>query len=213
MRMPLGVEQGKTLLTRVTLVVASAAATFDFMPTSAAAPTGQGEQRQVAATQDSHETVDLYGKQVDRDVAENLKKYAQENNLDLEAEFKEKPVTQDPNAIEEDRGGVEVPDGYVYDPSRGALHDYCTNSPDQFPAPGVNADFSGACAIHDMCYEKDYGNADAMVACDTAFLKNLRTVCKAVYTSALDPRLSGCLNTADTYYKAVVAVHPKNYFR
>ena len=163
--------------------------------------------------QDSRETVDLYGKQVAPEVAENIQKYAQENNLDLEAEFKEKPVTQDPNDIEEDRGGVEVPDGYVYDPSRGALHDYCTNSPDQFPAPGVNADFSGACAIHDMCYEKDYGNADAMVACDTAFLKNLRTVCKAVYTSALDPRLSGCLNTADTYYKAVVAVHPKNYFR
>ena len=151
MRMPLGVEQGKTLLTRVTLVVASAAATFAFMPTSAAAPTGQGEQRQVAATQDSHETVDLYGKQVDRDVAENLKKYAQENNLDLEAEFKEKPVTQDPNAIEEDRGGVEIPDGYIYNPKLGSLHDYCTKSPDQFPAPGVNADFKGACAIHDMC--------------------------------------------------------------
>ena len=102
MRMPLGVEQGKTLLTRVTLVVASAAATFAFMPTSAAAPTGQGEQRQVAATQDSRETVDLYGKQVAPEVAENIQKYAQENNLDLEAEFKEKPVTQDPKKIAEE---------------------------------------------------------------------------------------------------------------
>lgn len=205
------IAQRRNSLAKVAVVVASTVAAFAFMPTAVAAPAEQ--QDQAVTGQDSDETVDLYGKQVDHDVAENLKKYAQENNLDLEAEFKEKPVTQDPNAIEEDRGGVEVPDGYVYDPSRGALHDYCTNSPDQFPALGVNADFSGACAIHDMCYEKDYGNADAMVACDTAFLKNLRTVCKAVYTSALDPRLSGCLNTADTYYKAVVAVHPKNYFR
>ena len=205
------ITQRRNSLAKVAVVVASTVAAFAFMPTAVAAPAEQ--QDQAVTGQDSDETVDLYGKQVDHDVAENLKKYAQENNLDLEAEFKEKPVTQDPNAIEEDRGGVEVPDGYVYDPSRGALHDYCTNSPDQFPAPGVNADFKGACAIHDMCYEKDYGNADAMVACDTAFLKNLRTVCKAVYTSALDPRLSGCLNTADTYYKAVVAVHPKNYFR
>ena len=89
----------------------------------------------------------------------NIQKYAQENNLDLEAEFKERPVTQDPNAIEEDRGGVEVPDGYIYNPKLGSLHDYCTKSPDQFPAPGVNADFKGACAIHDMCYEKNDGNA------------------------------------------------------
>ena len=66
-------------------MVASAAATFAFMPTSAAAPTGQGEPRQVAATQDSRETVDLYGKQVAPEVAENIQKYAQENNLDLEA--------------------------------------------------------------------------------------------------------------------------------
>ena len=211
MRMLLGVEQGKTLLTRVTLVVASAAATFAFMPTSAAAPTGQGEQRQVAATQDSRETVDLYGKQVDRDVAENLKKYAQENNLDLEAEFKEKPVTQDPNAIEEDRGGVEVPDGYIYNPKLGSLHDYCTKSPDQFPAPGVNADFKGACAIHDMCYEKNDGNASGMRNCDSNFRNNLITVCENVYTSGVDPRRGKCIDVALVYYEAVVAAHPGNY--
>ena len=211
MRMPLGVEQGKTLLARVTLVVASAAATFAFMPTSAAAPTGQGEQRQVAATQDSHETVDLYGKQVDRDVAENIQKYAQENNLDLEAEFKEKPVTQDPNDIEEDRGGVEVPDGYIYNPKLGSLHDYCTKSPDQFPAPGVNADFKGACAIHDMCYEKNDGNDSGMRNCDSNFRNNLITVCENVYTSGVDPRRGKCIDVALVYYEAVVAAHPGNY--
>lgn len=211
MRMPLGVEQGKTLLTRVTLVVASAAATFAFMPTSAAAPTGQGEQRQVAATQDSRETVDLYGKQVAPEVAENIQKYAQENNLDLEAEFKEKPVTQDPNAIEEDRGGVEVPDGYIYNPKLGSLHDYCTKSPDQFPAPGVNADFKGACAIHDMCYEKNDGNASGMRNCDSNFRNNLITVCENVYTSGVDPRRGKCIDVALVYYGAVVADHPGNY--
>lgn len=211
MRMPLGVEQGKTLLTRVTLVVASAAATFAFMPTSAAAPTGQGEQRQVAATQDSRETVDLYGKQVAPEVAENIQKYAQENNLDLEAEFKEKPVTQDPNAIEEDRGGVEVPDGYIYNPKLGSLHDYCTKSPDQFPAPGVNADFKGACAIHDMCYEKNDGNASGMRNCDSNFRNNLITVCENVYTSGVDPRRGKCIDVAHVYYGAVVAAHHDNY--
>ena len=211
MRMPLGVEQGKTLLTRVTLVVASAAATFAFMPTSAAAPTGQGEQRQVAATQDSRETVDLYGKQVAPEVAENIQKYAQENNLDLEAEFKERPVTQDPNAIEEDRGGVEVPDGYIYNPKLGSLHDYCTKSPDQFPAPGVNADFKGACAIHDMCYEKNDGNDSGMRNCDSNFRNNLITVCENVYTSGVDPRRGKCIDVALVYYVAVVADHPGNY--
>ena len=211
MRMPLGVEQGKTLLTRVTLVVASAAATFAFMPTSAAAPTGQGEQRQVAATQDSRETVDLYGKQVAPEVAENIQKYAQENNLDLEAEFKEKPVTQDPNAIEEDRGGIEVPDGYIYNPKLGSLHDYCTKSPDQFPAPGVNADFKGACAIHDMCYEKNDGNASGMRNCDSNFRNNLITVCENVYTSGVDLRREKCIDVALVYYVAVVADHPGNY--
>ena len=211
MRMPLGVEQGKTLLSRVTLVVASAAATFAFMPTSAAAPTGQGEQRQVAATQDSRETVDLYGKQVAPEVAENIQKYAQENNLDLEAEFKEKPVTQGPNAIEEDRGGVEVPDGYIYNPKLGSLHDYCTKSPDQFPAPGVNADFKGACAIHDMCYEKNDGNASGMRNCDSNFRNNLITVCENVYTSGVDPRRGKCIDVALVYYEAVVAAHPGNY--
>ena len=192
-------------------MVASAAATFAFMPTSAAAPTGQGEQRQVAATQDSRETVDLYGKQVAPEVAENIQKYAQENNLDLEAEFKERPVTQDPNAIEEDRGGVEVPDGYIYNPKLGSLHDYCTKSPDQFPAPGVNADFKGACAIHDMCYEKNDGNASGMRNCDSNFRNNLITVCENVYTSGVDPRRGKCIDVALVYYEAVVAAHPGNY--
>ena len=201
--------QRRDSLAKVAVVVASTVAAFAFMPTAVAAPAEQ--QDQAVTGQDSHETVDLYGKQVDHDVAENLKKYAQENNLDLEAEFKEKPVTQDPNDIEEDRGGVEVPDGYIYNPKLGSLHDYCTKSPDQFPAPGVNADFKGACAIHDMCYEKNDGNASGMRNCDSNFRNNLITVCENVYTSGVDPRREKCIDVALVYYGAVVADHRDNY--
>ena len=201
--------QRRDSLAKVAVVVASTVAAFAFMPTAVAAPAEQ--QDQAVTGQDSDETVDLYGKQVDRDVAENLKKYAQENNLDLEAEFKEKPVTQDPNAIEEDRGGVEIPDGYIYNPKLGSLHDYCTKSPDQFPAPGVNADFKGACAIHDMCYEKNDGNASGMRNCDSNFRNNLITVCENVYTSGVDPRRGKCIDVALVYYGAVVADHRDNY--
>lgn len=201
--------QRRYSLAKVAVVVASTVAAFAFMPTAVAAPAEQ--QDQAVTGQDSHETVDLYGKQVDRDVAENIQKYAQENNLDLEAEFKEKPVTQDPNDIEEDRGGVEVPDGYIYNPKLGSLHDYCTKSPDQFPAPGVNADFKGACAIHDMCYEKNDGNASGMRNCDSNFRNNLITVCENVYTSGVDPRREKCIDVALVYYGAVVADHRDNY--
>ena len=201
--------QRRNSLAKVAVVVASTVATFAFMPTVVAAPAEQ--QDQAVTGQDSRETVDLYGKQVAPEVAENIQKYAQENNLDLEAEFKEKPVTQDPNAIEEDRGGVEVPDGYIYNPKLGSLHDYCTKSPDQFPAPGVNADFKGACAIHDMCYEKNDGNASGMRNCDSNFRNNLITVCENVYTSGADPRRGKCIDVALVYYGAVVAAHHDNY--
>ena len=203
------IAQRRNSLAKVAVVVASTVAAFAFMPTAVAAPAEQ--QDQAVTGQDSDETVDLYGKQVDHDVAENLKKYAQENNLDLEAEFKEKPVTQDPNAIEEDRGGVEIPDGYIYNPKLGSLHDYCTKSPDQFPAPGVNADFKGACAIHDMCYEKNDGNASGMRTCDSNFRNNLITVCENVYTSGVDLRREKCIDVALVYYGAVVAAHHDNY--
>ena len=203
------ITQRRNSPAKVAVVVASTVAAFAFMPTAVAAPAEQ--QDQAVTGQDSDETVDLYGKQVDHDVAENLKKYAQENNLDLEAEFKEKPVTQDPNAIEEDRGGVEIPDGYIYNPKLGSLHDYCTKSPDQFPAPGVNADFKGACAIHDMCYEKNDGNASGMRNCDSNFRNNLITVCENVYTSGVDLRREKCIDVALVYYGAVVADHRDNY--
>ena len=99
----------------------------------------------------------------------------------------------------------------IYNPKLGSLHDYCTKSPDQFPAPGVNADFKGACAIHDMCYEKNDGNASGMRNCDSNFRNNLITVCENVYTSGADPRRGKCIDVALVYYGAVVAAHHDNY--
>lgn len=99
----------------------------------------------------------------------------------------------------------------IYNPKLGSLHDYCTKSPDQFPAPGVNADFKGACAIHDMCYEKNDGNASGMRNCDSNFRNNLITVCENVYTSGVDLRREKCIDVALVYYGAVVAAHRDNY--
>lgn len=172
------------------------------------------ENDELSSKSGSGMTVDFYGQQVDSEVAAHLEEYARENGLDLEAEFQETPVTVDPDAIQpfaSNRGGIEVPPGYIYNPNLGALHDYCTNSPDQFPAPGVNADFLGACAIHDVCYEQNQGNAPAMRTCDSNFRNNLMRVCEAVYTSNLDPRRNSCRSTALVYYGAVVAFHIKNY--
>ncbi|CAN5329946.1 hypothetical protein BH24ACT9_BH24ACT9_10990 [soil metagenome] len=38
---------------------------------------------------------------------------------------------------------ISVPSIYVYDPELGSLHDYCTSSPDEFPAP-----FAGILLCH-----------------------------------------------------------------
>ncbi|QBZ28614.1 Prokaryotic phospholipase A2 [Corynebacterium diphtheriae subsp. lausannense] len=178
---------------------------------SEATPT---ENDELSSKSDSQVTVDFYGQQVDSEVAAHLEEYARENGLNLESEFQETPVTANPDAVQpfaSNKGGIEIPPGYVYNPDLGGLHDYCTNSPDQFPAPGVNADFSGACAIHDVCYERNRGNAPAMRTCDSNFRNNLLRVCEAVYTSNLDPRRNSCRSTALVYYGAVVAFHIKNY--
>ena len=76
---------------------------------------------------------------------------------------------------------------------------------------GVNADFKGACAIHDMCYEKNDGNASGMRNCDSNFRNNLITVCENVYTSGVDLRREKCIDVALVYYGAVVADHRDNY--
>ncbi|RRQ14101.1 phospholipase A2 [Corynebacterium bovis] len=170
-------------------------------------------------TTNSTRTVAFHGMTIDAKVADHLKKYAKENNLDLGKEFSETPVAttgestlNSPTFYANSRGDIEVPPEYVYNPDSGGLHDYCTNSPDQFPAPGENADFSGACAKHDLCYENTNRNdKNGMRTCDSNLRNDLIRVCESVYTSHVDPRRSACQSTALGYYGAVVAFHHENY--
>ena len=98
-----------------------------------------------------------------------------------------------------------VPGNYVYNPNttyQRTLHDYCSYSPDEFPAPGTNANFRGPCAKHDMCYQY---HQKSQVGCDNQLLTHLIQECNYTY-SWYDPRRSACGATAETYY-AVVIVH------
>lgn len=108
-------------------------------------------------------------------------------------------------------GGVPVPEGYEYLPSKGSLNDYCTKSPDEFRPIGVEAaDFRGPCAIHDMCYYRLKGGpkiSPGYAACNREMWSNLNTVCNNVYADQYVTRVS-CRRTAKFYYEVVVAVHP-----
>ena len=95
---------------------------------------------------------------------------------------------------------VTVPSNYVYDPARGSLHDYCTNSPDEFPAPfAANADFRGPCARHDLCY----AGSTSKFTCDNRLHSDMYTNCKAWY-SWYNPLRGACEDTADIYWAVVV---------
>ncbi|HVW33453.1 MAG TPA: hypothetical protein VHL53_13010 [Acidimicrobiia bacterium] len=95
---------------------------------------------------------------------------------------------------------VAVPARYVYDPSRGSLHDYCTKSPDSWG----RADFRGPCANHDLCYE-DHRRGKA--ACDDGLERDLRLNCGVAFDQAgagRDPdRLRTCVRIAAAYHYAV----------
>jgi Prokaryotic phospholipase A2 len=96
---------------------------------------------------------------------------------------------------------VGVPANYVYNPKLGSLHDYCTQSPDEFPAPGAkNANFRGPCARHDLCY----GGTTAKATCDSRLRTDMRTNCAYQY-SAFNPLRSACYKTAEVYWTAVTA--------
>lgn len=128
-------------------------------------------------------------------------------------------------------GGVPIPGDYkFYGPNSGdSLHDFCTKSPDELPAAGINASFHGSCARHDICYDNAqniktggyYGRtfqgvpvykdqAAAYRGCDSQFRRNLVTVCKNVY-SVVNPNREFCLGTSDVYYGFVVAAHTGHY--
>jgi len=95
---------------------------------------------------------------------------------------------------------VEVPPDYIYDPNLGSLHDYCTRSPDQFPAAfGNDASFKGPCAKHDECY----GNGTEQYSCDRQLKADLTENCKDTY-GFFNPNQALCLDTADVYFAVVV---------
>lgn len=98
---------------------------------------------------------------------------------------------------------VGVPKNYVYDPDRGALHDYCTRAPDEFPAPGAaNANFRGPCARHDLCYS----SRTSKFTCDNRLRDDMRTNCAYQY-AWYNPLRRACYRTANVYWAAVVAAN------
>lgn len=95
---------------------------------------------------------------------------------------------------------VTVPSSYVYKPSLGSLHDYCTASPDEFPNPlGANANFRGPCARHDMCY----AGTTSAYTCDVNLRENMRINCRHAY-AWYNPTRAVCYDTANIYFAAVV---------
>lgn len=119
-----------------------------------------------------------------------------------------------------DNGGVSIPSRYIYDPSQGNLHDYCSYSPDFFdPTASPNypyieraviADLRGACARHDLCYERYDADSGMRYACNRQFEKDLLTMCSNVYADA--PRnLPSCRRNARMYYDVVVVAHPSHW--
>lgn len=96
---------------------------------------------------------------------------------------------------------VSVPSNYVYNPALGSLHDYCTSSPDEFPAPfAANANFRGPCSRHDLCYG---GGSTSKFTCDNRLRTDMRTNCAYQY-GILNPLRGSCYSTADIYWAAVV---------
>lgn len=99
-------------------------------------------------------------------------------------------------------GPVTVPSNYVYNPSLGSLHDYCTSSPDEFNAVGAaDADFRGPCARHDLCYERPGNNKRE---CDDALRVDLKHNCHHWYAAG-NPQRNLCDRTAEVYWVAVTS--------
>lgn len=102
---------------------------------------------------------------------------------------------------------IPVPDNYEYygENSGNARHDYCTKSPDQFASvPGWdNADFSGPCARHDLCYDRVDKGVTTQNECDAQLYTDLQTTCDTVYASSWDPNRPSCFDRAMIYYQQV----------
>jgi hypothetical protein len=95
-----------------------------------------------------------------------------------------------------------IPGNYVYNKDatyQKTLHDYCTKSPDEFSAPGDNANFRGPCARHDLCYQY---RQQSRSGCDDQLFRHLENECTYQY-AGYDPRREGCTATAEIYYVVV----------
>ena len=112
-------------------------------------------------------------------------------------------------------GGITIPvPPYVYNPDLGTLNDYCTKSRDTFDSAFTeDADFAGACARHDICYDtvdNTGGGSARNASCNRQFKEHLLTVCKNVYRNQAVTRQT-CLIQARTYYEIVVVAHPTHW--
>ncbi|MBS3695692.1 phospholipase A2 [Rhodococcus qingshengii] len=170
----------------------------------------QTGQINLTQTLDNAGSAELVGKQVNQILLDALERYAADNGFDLEEVLNGSGSGMAQRSSND--GGISVPANYIYDPDLGSLHDYCTSSPDQFPSPGTNADFSGGCARHDMCYEANEGNSAAYVECNRQFKDDLLTVCDNVYSGGWSVvTRNACKTTARSYYEVVVLRHPSEW--
>lgn len=163
------------------------------------------------------------GKEISRWIMDQLRLRAKQEGFDLDTIFTEAGTNTNARQARAacrtdypqnpDTGGIEIPGNYCYTGVTGdTLHDFCTKSPDEWPSPGANANFRGACSQHDLCYEANTGNPNEMRTCDSNFRNNLMRVCEGVYTGVVDnARRQPCRSTALGYYSAVVAAHHDNY--
>ncbi|MCA1841907.1 MAG: hypothetical protein LC792_01700 [Actinobacteria bacterium] len=90
-----------------------------------------------------------------------------------------------------------VPARYVYDPSKGSLHDYCTKSPDGWD----RADFKGPCANHDLCYMDHVRGKEA---CDRSLRTDMEMNCGVAFDQDGADKDGGkfktCRKMAAAYY-------------
>ena len=101
---------------------------------------------------------------------------------------------------------ITIPSIYVYNPSLGALNDYCTISDDFAPIQDRQlklrrADFRGPCARHDLCY----ASPAPKNVCDDNFYRDLLQQCDYTFASDTSGYLAYCRGRSALYYRAVEA--------
>lgn len=122
-----------------------------------------------------------------------------------------------PDSTQPQYGTVTIPASYDYwscipgslDWPNIGYHDYCTKSPDQYPAVGKNAEFSGACARHDQCMDAADVTNSGYWSCNARLHSDMETICTSVY-SGTDIRRYNCRDFRDVYWVVVTGAHSGN---